>query len=107
MSKHKSHVMHDNSMEAWWSYDGRTRKECVLLVLKVSGRPMTDREICLALGSQDLNYARPAITGLIQDGQLFEVDDVVCSATNRTVRRTWLSPDGADVSVANQKPVAG
>ncbi|MGE9239433.1 hypothetical protein, partial [Escherichia coli] len=58
--------------------------------LERTGNPMTDREVCEALGSADMNYARPAITHLIHDGVLEEVGSVECPVTGRTVRTVWF-----------------
>jgi hypothetical protein len=88
--RHATHSMHTNSLDAWRSIDPETRQAAVCRVLDAHRRPMTDREICTALGAADMNYARPAVTHLIQEGVLREVDSVRCSTTGRRVRRVWF-----------------
>jgi len=84
-------AIHRNSRESNWRTDHSRREQAVMAVLARSGRPMTDREICTALGSADLNYARPTVTTLKQSGRLREVGDVTCPVTGRTVRTVWFA----------------
>jgi hypothetical protein len=84
------HAMHPHSISAWRTLDLAGRKSEVCAVLERASKPMTDREVCEALGSADMNYARPAITHLIHDGVLEEVGSVACPVTNRTVRTVWF-----------------
>jgi len=86
MTKHTSHRIHPNSSESWQRFEPKTRAQQVLSVLRERSAPMTDREIANALGSQDMNYARPAITALIKAGKLREVSKTVCETTGRRVR---------------------
>lgn len=83
------HQMHPNSLEAWRSLDLPPRKAAILEAIADTGSPMTDRAICHKPGSADMNYARPAITHLIQDGLLFEVGSAKCPVTDRTVRLVY------------------
>lgn len=91
--KHPTHRMHENSRAAWRTLDMTGRKHDVLDLLDRHGAPMTDRAICTALGSQDMNYARPTVTHLIDEGVLREVDAIECPVTGRSVRRVWFVED--------------
>ena len=84
-------MIHRNSRRAWTEFDAPRRAMDVMAVLRKHRRPMTDREICEALGSGDMNYARPSITVLKQQGVLCEVMDVWCPKTNRSVRAVWFA----------------
>lgn len=86
MSKHPTHRIHPNSRESWHRIEPKTRQQQVLAVLRERCQPMTDREIAYALGSQDMNHARPSVTALIQAGKLAEVSKKVCTTTGRRVR---------------------
>lgn len=83
--------MHPNSIRAWWTLDmdGRQAEVCGALVS--AGRPMTDRQICTALGSQDMNYSRPAITHLVQGKHLEEIACIRCPVTKHWVRLVWFA----------------
>ncbi len=50
-------------------------------------RPMTDREVCSALGYKDMNAVRPRMTELIQQGVLIECGKVRDYLTGRRVRQ--------------------
>ena len=84
-------TIHPNSIAANKTVNHSKRQEAVLAVLRANGKPMTDREVCIALGSQDMNYARPAITRLVQDGDLEEIGDIACPVTGRHVRLVWIT----------------
>ena len=86
MTKHPTHRIHQHSREAYRTIEPKTREQQVLSVLRERCEPMTDRQIAYALGSQDMNYARPAITNLIHSGKLREVSKTVCETTGRKVR---------------------
>lgn len=86
----RGHQMHANSIAAWQGFDADSRKGQVCRALARHCSPMTDREVCTALGSQDMNYARPAITHLLDEGVLVEVEHVECPVTGRRVRRVWF-----------------
>lgn len=89
MSKHQSHRLHDNTLAAWQQHDNETREQAVLRILRSRG-PMTDREVCAAIGSSDMNFARPTITKLHDNHRLYEYNRVKCPTTNRTVRVSWI-----------------
>ena len=91
MTKHDTHSIHQNSVAAWKAFDPGTRARQVCEALAVALRPVTDREIATKLGSQDMNYARPAITGLIESGYVVEDGNTRCRVTGRTVRRVRLA----------------
>ena len=89
--KHPHHEMHNNSRAAWREHDATGRAAEVCRVLRKAGKPLTDREICGLLGSSDMNYARPAVTNLIDAGMLEEVYHSPCATTGRTVRSVWFT----------------
>jgi hypothetical protein len=90
MTKHTTHRIHPNSRESWQRFEPKTRAQQVLSVLRERSAPMTDREIANALGSQDMNYARPSVSRLIDEGKLRELPKVVCKTTGRKVRRAFF-----------------
>ena len=45
--------------------------------------PMTAREICMKLGSNDMNYVRPRLTELVQMGKIEIIGKKRDSVTNR------------------------
>lgn len=91
MSKHQSHNMHQNSRDAFSRFDMPQRERDVCKVYQQYGY-MTDREICTALGSKDMNYARPSITHLLQVGMIEEsMTGTVCKVTNQHVRTCMIS----------------
>lgn len=45
---------------------------------------MTAREVCSKLGSNDMNYVRPRLTGLVQMGKIEIIGKKRDSVTNRT-----------------------
>lgn len=87
---HPQHAVHENSRAAFKTVPISARESEVLTALKVIGRPATDREVCERLGKADLNYARPAISGMVKVGTLVEVVDVVCPVTGRKVRTVYF-----------------
>lgn len=92
MGSHNTHNMHDNSLEAWHYFDMSNREREVCEVYQLRGW-MTDREVCTALGSADMNHARPAITALILAGTLVEHPDKwPCNTTHRHVRKCNFAP---------------
>ena len=82
--------IHRNSLDSWRELDMAPRMKAVCDTLEEIGRPATDREVCDRLGSQDMNYARPAITRLVHDRVLQEAGQVQCEITGRTVRTVWF-----------------
>lgn len=76
----------------------RTAKECQLEAyrrLRPGGRqwliygmleqygPMTAREICMKLGSNDMNYVRPRLTELVQMGKIEIIGKKLDTETDR------------------------
>jgi hypothetical protein len=88
--KHISHRMHEHSLWSHAAVDLSGRAAEVCAALRRRGEAMTDREVCTALGSQDMNFARPSVTKLIDDGVLAEVGKVTCPTTGRRVRKVWF-----------------
>jgi len=64
--------VHDNSIECYHELDTRTRNQKILDVFKASNNSLSDREVCQALGYQDMNSVRPRITELIGAGMIME-----------------------------------
>lgn len=94
--RHASHRVHANSGRSWRELDLSGRKLEVCQALARLGSASTDRQVCRHLGRADMNYARPAITHLIQDRILAEVDEVVDEATGRRVRRVWFAAERSE-----------
>ena len=67
---------------------GRLSKRCeaILAVLEAAAGRMTDRQIKIIMGFEDMNSVRPRITEMIRDGILVEVGETVCPVTKMTVR---------------------
>ncbi len=93
MGKHATHRIHQNTRTAWRSFDQGTRQREVCEVLERYGE-LTDREVCYKLGSRDMNYARPAITKLIEEKIVEERGKTVCETTGRRVRVVGLRWNG-------------
>ncbi len=70
------------------AYIPTQREERILRTME-SGAPMTDREICVALKQQDLNYVRPHITRMLERGIISQHADRRCLVTGKTVRTTF------------------
>ncbi len=83
-------MIHANSTASYWHFDKNTRRDAVLEAITGAGRPVTDRQICESLGSADMNYARPTITRLVDDGVLRECGNIRCPVTGRTVRLVYF-----------------
>ena len=88
--------IHQNSYKSWRELDSSSRAGQVCGVLYSRGAS-TDREVCEALGSADMNHARPSITALVQDGVVVEVGTTTCLTTGRRVRVVDLAKRGATV----------
>jgi hypothetical protein len=103
--------LHPNSAAAyreWADEHGDTRAAAVIRVYLQRG-PQTDRQVCYALNSRDLNYCRPSITHLKQSGVLREISDTVCEHTHKEVRVCYLidNPTGAHfAALSRAKPRA-
>lgn len=68
------------------------RKALILDVVRLSNRPMTDREILQRIkpDSDDMNFVRPRINELISARKLAVVCDVEDPVTRESVRTVWL-----------------
>lgn len=95
MGTHAKHKMHDNSLTAWRTLDKETNEQAIYRIIKEHG-PLTDRQVCERMGTQDLNDARPYITRLLKAGALAEVGKVKCERTGYAVRTTYLSERASD-----------
>lgn len=80
--------VHDNSIQTFYEteQDREKRRAEVFEVYVKAGRSMTDREVCKALGYNDLNAVRPRCSELVDEGLLIEVGKTRCPITNRRVR---------------------
>jgi len=81
--------MHANSLRAWRELKPSSRQYAICEALRERG-PMTDRQVCTALGAVDMNYARPYITTLRDEGRVKEVGKVKCETTGKMVRLVKL-----------------
>lgn len=91
MGTHETHDMHENSMRAWEQFDMSDREQDVCRMYTMH-EWLTDRQVCTKLGSKDLNYVRPSITGLIHAGTVVEhPDKAVCETTGRHVRKCRIA----------------
>ena len=79
---------HENSMFAYEETvkERAARREAVLGVFMTADRPLTDREVMIRLGFNDMNAVRPRITEMTTDGTLVECSKVRDTVTKRLVR---------------------
>jgi hypothetical protein len=86
--------IHPNSRKSYEEEVARgnpkTYRERILDLLKKEQRPMTDRQIMMALGVAEKSNILPEVTRLVDKGKLYEYDRVKCEFTGKTVRRTTL-----------------
>ena len=84
-------MIHENSTKSYeeGKADGTfgTRREQIFQVMRAEDRPMTDREVAHALGKRDLNYVRPRINEMVEDGLAREFGNVVCPESGKEVRQ--------------------
>ena len=84
-------MIHNNSMSAYESLDGLS-KRCRKVVGALSNLGVaTDRAIKDYLMLPDMNNVRPRVTELLKEGLLEECGVELCSVTNKTVRKVRLS----------------
>lgn len=83
---------------------GRTEhfRKAIFDLLAKEKKPMTDRELMVALKEPDCNNVRPEVTRLKQDRVIEEVDKVKCQWTGKRVRRTQVAA-GAEYRPRMQK----
>lgn len=86
-------AIHQNSHKAWALFPAAARAQEIKRVLRALDRPATDREVCIYAKKTDMNWARPTITRLIEEGWLVETGTRKCPVTNRTVRVVDFHPD--------------
>jgi len=69
------------------------RKQLILELLQLRGKPMADRQIRDAICGEaaDMNTVRPRITELLQEGKLMECGEIVDPVTHEDVRVVWLA----------------
>jgi hypothetical protein len=96
MAAHRVHRIARNSSDSVAQLDTQARDNAVLAVFAASNVPLTDRQVCERLGQEDLNYARPSITNLLDEGRLVEHASVTCPTTRRRVR-TCAPCEGAPI----------
>lgn len=82
---HDEHRIHSHSRAAYAEFDKMTRKEQVLLAYQALGTA-TDREVRDWCGYQEMNAVRPAITSMVETGELVEQSSTRCETTGRPVR---------------------
>ena len=98
MSVKSRRDQHINSLLAWHAGQAELfsdREGAILLFLDRSKAlgPMTDREIMLGLGFEDMNSVRPRISELVDDGVLEEFGDKLDPVTGMTVRLVRIKAD--------------
>lgn len=91
MSRHPSHRMHGNSLQAYHGSDFTPRERAILDVLRASPEPMTDRAIALRLGFSDLNAVRPRISEMLEGEILAEGGTVECAVSGKHVRTVKIA----------------
>lgn len=94
----------ENSLLAYWSerqmLDDRKRR--ILEVMLEYNKPMTDRDVKLVCGFDEMNSVRPRITEMLDKDMLDWVDNVIDPYTKKRVRRTQprkVIPDGPEKTV--------
>ena len=75
--------VHKNSARAFHSLDTSTRHSQVLRALRQG--PATARTVMKRCGYTDMNQVRPRITELKKVRRVYEMSDVVCPETNKSV----------------------
>ena len=90
MSTHHTHVTHPNALAAYYAGTDGLFSNREVEVLRILRRTpgLTDREVALAMRSQDPNRSRPRITALLKSGVLEECGDAQDPISGKTVRRT-------------------
>ena len=84
----RSQAVHDNSISAFHQEEAKlSRREQAIYDWIVEHGPHTDRQVMEGMGFRDMNNVRPRISELIVAGKLMEVGDVICSTSNKRVRR--------------------
>jgi predicted MarR family transcription regulator len=83
-------VIHPNSTISFHEHKETGRSDSyrqkVYDSIKLSSRPVTDREVWLALDRPDINNVRPEITRLKEDGLIEECQKTTCVYTHKSVR---------------------
>lgn len=86
-------MTHPNSATAYRDLDKASRCKAILYVYRSSRNPLTDRQVKVVLGLQEMNMVRPRITEMILEERprLKEAGTVKCATTGRTVRLVALT----------------
>ena len=88
----KVHAPRANSIAAYHQEEPKLSKRAEALYAWILEHgPHTDREVMKGMGFTEPNAVRPRITELLLAGRLMEVGDVVCSTSNKRVRRVDIS----------------
>jgi hypothetical protein len=86
--------MHTNSILSYHQITNLSeRYKRILEIYQNSPLPLTDRDILIQLGANDMNYCRPRISELIDKGLLREVGDCKDRLTGKTVRLVQVNDD--------------
>jgi predicted Zn-ribbon and HTH transcriptional regulator len=89
-------LIHDNSRKSYEEElakgNPKTYRDKIRLLLEIADKPMTDRQIMMALNVEEKSNILPEITRLVEKEILYEYDRVKCEFTGKTVRRTKLVP---------------
>lgn len=86
-------MIHPNSIAAYQELSTESRCEAILYVYRSSPKPLTDRQVKVALGLDEMNAVRPRISEMIKEERprLKEVDKVKCATTGKRVRIVTLT----------------
>ena len=77
----KMEITKETRLESYINTDTRKRRQLILET--IGNRGLTARQICLMLGMQDMNYVRPRLTEMYQDGVLEVVGKAYDTQTKR------------------------
>jgi hypothetical protein len=88
LTKKEKTMIHPNSKQAYKEEKTKLGKRAQMIYdfLTNIEKPMTDRQVQIALGFPEPNNVRPRITELMDEGLVFECGKVKCEITNKQVR---------------------
>jgi len=78
--------MHKNSLKAYGELKSTDRRALIFKVFEYLGYPLTDRDVKDVLGYSDMNYVRPRISELIDEGKIMECGTEIDHETKKHVR---------------------
>jgi len=111
MSRHATHAMHGNSLQAYAESRPALSARCQAIVdwLRLRQSPASDRQIMEGLGFSDMNAVRPRISELLERGVLREWGACTDARTGKTVRLVELPQrqPAKPVPVADLFPALG